>query len=961
MICSPTRIVKKGQRLDILMHHKCGMGTCYNCEHTVRINSHQCYIQPIDHAEDEPKKKKKKTKKTKDSEEPPKPKPPPLFVYADYEAVTDSEGVQTPIIICAETEDCDETEVFYGEDCTEDFFELLDNLTITDDGDERKVIVLFRNFQGYDSMFIQQYLHRFHREVTDQITVGVKVLSLTSGNLVFKDSLCFLPFPLSAFPSTFALTELKKGFFPHLFNTIQNQEYEGPMPPREYYDPDGMSQKKKAEFEEWYHQQVTRNHVFNLRNEMEEYCISDVKLLKAGCMAFQREFKHHGKFNPMEKCVTIASACNRYWRKMLLPKNTIAVEPPRGWHGARTNQSIKAFKWLAWCEHQLRRVCSSTGEPMADRIHHAGNGGEQAIQSPAGLLHVDGYDPSSRTIYEFHGCLWHGCPRCFKHNRHSTSKIHPARTLEQVYEATCKKINLLKHLGYTVIEQWECNWDQKVKIDLGLQDFLSTLDLVHPLSPRDAFFGGRTNAATLYYKADETQGEQIKYVDVTSLYPWVNKYGEYPIGHPKIITHHEDQNISNYFGIANVDILPPFHLYHPVLPYRCGGKLVLPLCRSCVEQQMSKPLLERSFWCSHSPTQRMLRGTWCTPELQKAVEMGYTLVKIHEVWHFPQSQRSKGLFANYVNQWLKIKQESSGYPAWAQTELQRQQYVRHYKEREGIALSPALIGKNPGRKATAKLMLNSFWGKFGVRLNKPRTVTIASSAELFTLVNNNMINISTIRICTEDVLEVVYTHVQDEEPQNGKTNIFVAAFTTCLARLKLYESLEILGERALYFDTDSVIYRCKPGEADIPLGDFLGDMTNELDNGDYITEFVSGGPKNYGYQTANGKICCKVRGFTLNVRGSKQLNYHIMRQNVLEEITDPLEEQRRNIEVVNPHFFTRDPVSKCLKVIPRTKKYGLVFDKRIIDPSTFQSYPYGFSTPGFDEQDEDMAELLLDL
>ena len=97
------------------------------------------------------------------------------------------------------------------------------------------------------------------------------------------------------------------------------------MPPREYYDPDGMSPKKKPEFEEWYHQQVTRNHVFNLRNEMEEYCISDIKLLKAGYTAFQCEFKCHRKFNPMEKCVMIASACNRYWQKMLLPKNTIAV------------------------------------------------------------------------------------------------------------------------------------------------------------------------------------------------------------------------------------------------------------------------------------------------------------------------------------------------------------------------------------------------------------------------------------------------------------------------------------------------------------------------------------------------------------------------------------------------------------------------------------------------------------
>ena len=31
------------------------------------------------------------------------------------------------------------------------------------------------------------------------------------------------------------------------------------MPLKEYYDPDGMFQKKKAEFEEWYHKKVARN------------------------------------------------------------------------------------------------------------------------------------------------------------------------------------------------------------------------------------------------------------------------------------------------------------------------------------------------------------------------------------------------------------------------------------------------------------------------------------------------------------------------------------------------------------------------------------------------------------------------------------------------------------------------------------------------------------------------------
>ena len=65
-------------------------------------------------------------------------------------------------------------------------------------------------------------------------------------------------------------------------------------------------------------------------NEVVAYCISDVMLLKSGCHKFQQELQQHGEFNPMEKCVTIASACDRYWLEKHLPKDTMAVEPPQG-------------------------------------------------------------------------------------------------------------------------------------------------------------------------------------------------------------------------------------------------------------------------------------------------------------------------------------------------------------------------------------------------------------------------------------------------------------------------------------------------------------------------------------------------------------------------------------------------------------------------------------------------------
>ena len=192
------------------------------------------------------------------------------------------------------------------------------------------------------------------------------------------------------------------------------------------------------------------------------------------------------------------------------------------------------------------------------------------------------------------------------------------------------------------------------------------------------------------------------------------------------------------------------------------------------------------------------------------------------------------------------------------------------------------------------------------------------------------------------MLNSFWGNLKDNQPDNGRVNIFIAAFTTCHARLKLYSYLEELQQRVLYFDTDSVIYTVKPGQPDIPLGDYLGEMTDELDHGDFIVEFTSAGPKNYGYKTHQGKVCCKVRGFTLNVRGSQQLNYDVMRQNLIDEITQPLDE-RRNIDVVNPNFFWRNPATKHLKVITRTKRYGLVFDKRVVDPNTFMSFPYGFT------------------
>ena len=69
--------------------------------------------------------------------------------------------------------------------------------------------------------------------------------------------------------------------------------------------------------------------------------------------------------------------------------------------------------------------------------------------------------------------------------------------------------------------------------------------------------------------------------------------------------------------------------------------------------------------------------------------------------HLTKEERRTGLFADYVNTWLKLKQESAGCPRLCQTVEQKREYILRYQEREGIRLDISQIAKNPGRKATA--------------------------------------------------------------------------------------------------------------------------------------------------------------------------------------------------------------------------------------------------------------------
>ena len=248
------------------------------------------------------------------------------------------------------------------------------------------------NFQGYDGYFIQNYLNK-NAIKYEVILRGAKILSMTIPmfNMKFVDSLNFIPMSLSKFPKTFGMTELCKGYFPHLFNKEENQNYIGPIPPVAYYSHNTMKPEAREAFLAWHNEQVESNYIFDFEKEIIKYCRSDVDILRKCCMEFREMLREITDIDPFEKCLTIASACHEVYRTNFLKKDTIAVFQHD--RQLKMRQSNMAVKWLSY-EMERNGI----------HIQHVRNGGEKRV----GRYSLDGYCEEYHTAYEFQGCFWHG-------------------------------------------------------------------------------------------------------------------------------------------------------------------------------------------------------------------------------------------------------------------------------------------------------------------------------------------------------------------------------------------------------------------------------------------------------------------------------------------------------------------------------------------------------------------------
>ena len=225
-------------------------------------------------------------------------------------------------------------------------------------------------------------------------------------------------------------------------------------------------------------------------------------------------------------------------------------------------------------------------------------------------------------------------------------------------------------------------------------------------------------------------------------------------------------------------------------------------------------------------------------------------------------------------------------------------------------------GSIPGR-GNLTFIFHIFLGKFAQCSNLTKTKMVNEPASFLELLYSDAFEVCDARMVNDDMIEVQYRNAEEFAEQNNKVNVVIAAFTTAYARLKLYDLLDLLQERVLYYDTDSVIYVHKPGKPDPPLGNYLGDLTDEL-NGDYITSFVSEGPKNYAYRTKKGKTETKIRGITLDYAATGKINHDVVRELVHLHANCDTEEK---VTVDIPFKITRDKKEKKIVTKKMRKDY----------------------------------------
>ena len=207
---------------------------CTNCKKVV-VLSHKCFIL----TDNEKKALFKRKNNTENEENEETNKKFEGYIFFEYETYLDDQNQHIPNLIMAQTickeclesdELCDDDVVRYSFNNNNDFCNWLFK--------KKNFIAIAHNLKGYDGSFIIQFIFKNILPCDKPpkfIANGTKTISIQFRGVKLIDSYSFIPMSLEKLPKTFDLRELKKGYFPHMFNNRVNFIYYGLFHDMKYY------------------------------------------------------------------------------------------------------------------------------------------------------------------------------------------------------------------------------------------------------------------------------------------------------------------------------------------------------------------------------------------------------------------------------------------------------------------------------------------------------------------------------------------------------------------------------------------------------------------------------------------------------------------------------------------------------------------------------------------------------
>lgn len=669
----------------------------------------------------------------------------------------------------------DEEKTFFGPEALQNF------ILFTMSYNCGKNIFIAHNASGYDTRLLFSECKLLNQSVElFPIMRGGKFMQLKLGRYtVFRDSLLHVRGSLKSLAKDFCNGLLKKGFFPHLFNSVENYNYVGPIPDKKYFDLSFTvkSKKDQEEFDQWYD---SFEGDWNFMEQLTSYCVNDVLVLQ---------------------------------------------------------KIVKGYHDIAFATFEMSPWFNSTAPSYVHEV--------------------------------------------FITNLVKELELPPRAENREEYKETVVKLA----------------WDH----------FWAVLKPAEYWFARKALRGGRTEIRKILHSVsdeDWARGVRIRYQDICSQYPFQQVVHDFPVGLPTIfvwdlkyepcVIHQNDPsakcdcvdrfpdkfckiekvsrqwsveeilNKKDFFGVVCATVVPPKNMYHPVLV--------------AFDETLNK---------SVASCERIEEGVFTSIEFVTALKNGYTLEKLHR---YDQYNKKPSLWRDIIlDLFLEKMVNSKNKPGPEEARKLVDDYTELFGEDFGEKIQKSLDenrwGKNPAKKQTAKIMMNSAWGKHAQR-------PIMPEAKIFDFEKDREAIFDFFENCLAHNYEyhqgtylnknqIMYRYSvsgKNTRPNLHSGYLPAALFVPAYGRLQLWEQLQKLGKRVLMNDTDSIVYIYDPELYNIPEGSLLGEWEVEDVDKDHggIRSFVGLGPKTYGIKCEDGHTLVKAKGLSLSLATENMVNFETM-------------------------------------------------------------------------------------